>query len=141
MLVAELAAVAMVGIIVTVGRFGIERFAVPNGFARYLGAVAEAEIAGHVQATPVTVITIAIAVVVAIIVAVIIAVVVAIVVAAILGGRQTGGAGDHCKSKCCPCQLVFHTSSCGAWFGLRLSSEISNPNSGRKLRRPGGQRC
>ena len=108
MLVAKLAAVAAVGVAVAAARIGIEWLAVPHVLARHLGAVAEAEIAGHVPSAPVVVVAVIVAIVVSVVATVVVAVVVTIAIAAILGRRKARGAGNHCKSKCCQCQLVFH---------------------------------
>src|SRR5436305_1317734 len=70
MLVAELAAIAMVGIVIRTTRIGIEPLAAPHIFAGHGGAISETEFARFVNTTAIAIIAIVVAVVIAIVVTV-----------------------------------------------------------------------
>src|SRR5438445_13358808 len=100
MLIAECAVVAVVGIVKAAAGVRVEGLASQHVPTRDLGAVAEAECAGRVYASPEIVIATIVAVVVTVLVSIIVtvgvAIVVAIVVAIILGGCISDRARHHC---------------------------------------------
>src|SRR5262249_23063345 len=98
-LIAELTAIAMIGVVIAAARIWVERLAAPHVFAGDANAIAETELASGAHSITVSV---------TVPVAVVIAIIVAVVVTVVLGSCESCHAGQHSQGHCECHQLAFH---------------------------------
>src|SRR5215468_6305679 len=96
---AEFFTIAVVFVVITAARLGVEPLALAHVFAGHVSTIAIAVFTGHMYASTVVVVAVSVAVV-AVVIAIVVAVIVA-VVAIVLGGSESHCAGQHRECQCC----------------------------------------